>query len=280
MHVRDEPLMEIRGAIEGFYGIPWSHRARLDHFAFYGAHKLNTYVYTPKDDLLLRSKWRELYEGEELERLAELVEAANAHHVAFTYALSPGNAISYGSDADFDATVTKFDQLRELGVTSFYIALDDIPTDLGEEDAARFESLAAAQAHYLSRIQREYVAAHGLDPLQTVPTHYAGSAPSDDKTAFGTGTDPDVRIQWTGEGVFSPSITEESVPRAVASYHTDHLFIWDNFPVNDGRRDLDPGRCDHRRARRGGDSAGAARGEVRPSPRHRPQPRRAMGAGA
>src|SRR5699024_6828630 len=56
--VRDEPLMEIRGAIEGFYGIPWSHQARLDHFAFYGAHKLNTYIYTPKDDLLLRSKWR------------------------------------------------------------------------------------------------------------------------------------------------------------------------------------------------------------------------------
>lgn len=29
VQVRDEPLMEIRGAIEGFYGIPWSHRSRL-----------------------------------------------------------------------------------------------------------------------------------------------------------------------------------------------------------------------------------------------------------
>ncbi|MGO1198864.1 MAG: beta-N-acetylglucosaminidase domain-containing protein [Brachybacterium sp.] len=235
--VRDEPLMEIRGAIEGFYGIPWSHQSRLDHFAFYGAHKLNTYIYTPKDDLLLRSKWRELYEGDELDRLAELVETANAHHVDFTYALSPGNDITYGSDADFEATVTKFEQLRDLGVSSFYIALDDIPTDLGEEDAARFDSLAAAQVHYLNRVQSEYVDVNGLDPLQTVPTHYAGSGPSDYKTAFGTGADSDIRIQWTGEGVFSPSITEESVARAVASYHTDHLFIWDNFPVNDGRRD-------------------------------------------
>src|SRR5699024_294557 len=60
---------------------------------------------------------------------------------------------------------------------------------------------------------------------------------SDYKTAFGTGADPDIRIQWTGEGVFSASITEESAARAVESYHTDHLFIWDNFPVNDGRRD-------------------------------------------
>ncbi|MGO1927300.1 MAG: beta-N-acetylglucosaminidase domain-containing protein, partial [Brachybacterium tyrofermentans] len=100
VQVRDEPLMEIRGAIEGFYGIPWSHQARLDHFAFYGAHKLNTYIYTPKDDLLLRSKWRELYAGDELENLAELVETANAHHVSFTFALSPGNDITYGSDDD------------------------------------------------------------------------------------------------------------------------------------------------------------------------------------
>ncbi len=237
VRVRDEPLMEIRGAIEGFYGIPWSHQSRLDHFAFYGAHKLNTYIYTPKDDLLLRSKWRELYEGEDLDDLAELVETANAHHVSFTYALSPGNDITYGSDADFEATVTKFEQLRGLGVSSFYIALDDIPTELGEEDAARFGSLAEAQVHYLNRLQSDYVAAHDLAPLQTVPTHYSGSDPSAYKTAFGTGADPDIRIQWTGEGVFSPSITEESVRTAVESYHTEHLYIWDNFPVNDGRRD-------------------------------------------
>src|SRR5699024_4414954 len=178
VHVRDAPRMEIRGAIEGFYGIPWSHQARLDHFAFYGAHKLNTYIYTPKDDLLLRSKWRELYEGEELEKLAELVETAGAHHVSFTYALSPGNDITYGSDEDFAATVTKFEQLRELGVTRFYIALDDIPGELDDADAAQFASLAEAQAHYLTRLQEDYVQAHGLEPLQTVPTHYAGSAPS------------------------------------------------------------------------------------------------------
>ena len=235
--VRDEPLMEIRGAIEGFYGIPWSHQARQDLFAFSGEHKLNTYIYTPKDDLLLRSKWRELYAGEDLDKLAELVETANAHHVDFTYALSPGNDIVYGSDADFEATVAKFEQLRELGVTSFYIALDDIPWELGEEDAAQFDSLPAAQVHYLNRVQEEYVRAHDLSPLQTVPTGYTGSGPTDYKTAFGTGLDPEVRVQWTGEGVFSPSITEESVVKAVESYHTEHLYIWDNFPVNDGRRE-------------------------------------------
>ncbi|PWH06006.1 carbohydrate-binding protein [Brachybacterium endophyticum] len=237
VEVRDWPLMSIRGSIEGFYGIPWSHQARLDHFPFYGRHKLNTYIYTPKDDLLLRSKWRDLYEDEALADLRELVETATAHHVHFTYALSPGNDITYGSDEDFAATVTKFDQVRDLGVTSFYIALDDIPTDLNDEDAAQFDSLAAAQAHYLNRLQDEYVKANDLEPLQTVPTEYSGSGPSDYKTAFGSGIDGDVRVQWTGEGVFSPQVTAESAKTAQESYHSEHLYVWDNFPVNDGRRD-------------------------------------------
>src|SRR5699024_520671 len=72
VQVRDVPLIETRGSMERFYGIPWSPRSRLDHFAFYGEHKLNAYVYAPKDDRLLRAKWRALYVGEELEKLGGL----------------------------------------------------------------------------------------------------------------------------------------------------------------------------------------------------------------
>ena len=243
LEVRDWPLMEIRGAIEGFYGIPWSHEARLDQLEFYGEHKMNAYVYTPKDDRKLRFEWREPYEGAELDRLRELVETANRNHVKFTFALSPGNDVCYSSQEDFDATVAKFDQLRELGVTSFYVALDDIPLELHcDADKERFTApnwgyLADAQTHYLNRIQREYVEPNGLEPLQTVPTNYAGSAEDPYKGRFGDGLDDDVRVQWTGEGVFSDTVTSESVQRASQTYRTDHLFVWDNFPVNDGRRD-------------------------------------------
>lgn len=242
VHVRDWPLMPVRGAIEGFYGIPWSHEARLDQLAFYGEHKMNTYVYTPKDDDYLRYRWRDLYPQDELDRIAELVDEANAHHVNFTFALSPGNDVCYSSDADFDATTAKLDQLRALGVTSFYVALDDIPLDLRcAEDRARFTApnfryLADAQAFYLNRLVDEYVEPLGLEPLQTVPTNYTGSGEDPYKAQFGEQVDPSVRIQWTGEGVFSDQITYESVQRATQSYRTEHLYIWDNFPVNDGQR--------------------------------------------
>ncbi|OAR00735.1 hypothetical protein LLEC1_00218 [Akanthomyces lecanii] len=241
--VRDWPLMPIRGSIEGFYGIPWSHQARKDQYVFYGQHKMNTYVYTPKSDPYLRATWRELYGDDDLDQLKDLVETANANHVDFTYALSPGLDLCYTSDADFNSTVSKFEQLRKLGVSSFYIALDDIPLEFHcDSDTAKFPNkgdqhwIADAQAYYLNRVQKEYIKAHeGLADLETVPTHYAGSAPDPYKGEFGKQLDKDIRIQWTGEGVFSDTITVESVVRADSTYVTDKLFIWDNFPVNDGK---------------------------------------------
>ena len=76
---------------------------------------MNTYIYTPKDDAYLRAKWRELYPQAELAKLKELVDAANANHVDFVFALSPGNDICYGQQSDYDATVAKFEQLRKIG---------------------------------------------------------------------------------------------------------------------------------------------------------------------
>ncbi|KAG8409268.1 hypothetical protein J3458_019385 [Metarhizium acridum] len=240
--VRDWPLMPIRGSIEGFYGVPWSHRARLDQYVFYGKHKLNTYVYTPKDDTLLRANWRDLYNSSDLAQLKELVDTANANHVDFTFALSPGLSICYSSDSDFNATIAKFDQVRALGVRSFYVALDDIPLKFHcDSDKQKWPNqgnwhwIADAQVYYLNRIQKEYIEANGLIDLETVPTSYAGSAPDPYKGEFGTQLNKKIRIQWTGEGVFSANVTVESVVRADSTYVTDKLFFWDNFPVNDGK---------------------------------------------
>lgn len=238
--VKDWPLMPVRGSIEGFYGIPWSHQARKDQYVLYGEHKMNAYVYTPKGDDLLRAKWRELYSGDDLKQLADLIQTANYNHVDFTWALSPGLDLCYSGDADWNATVAKLDQVRGLGVTSFYVALDDIPLAFHcDEDKAKWKDngdyhwLADAQAFYLNRVQNEYVEKHGLLDLETVPTNYAGSAPDPYKGEFGNQLDKKIRVQWTGEGVFSPNVTVPSVVQADKTYVTDNLFIWDNFPVND-----------------------------------------------
>ncbi len=47
--VKDYPDVPYRGVVEGFYGTPWSHEARLSQIAFYGRNKKNGYINGPKD---------------------------------------------------------------------------------------------------------------------------------------------------------------------------------------------------------------------------------------
>ncbi len=248
--VKDWPLMRVRGAIEGFYGTPWSHAARLDQFAFYGRQKLNTYIYSPKDDPLLRAKWREKYTGKQKKKLKELVDTATANHVKFTYALSPGNDICYSDKSDLDATVAKFDSLYKLGVRDFYIALDDIEPELQCEadkekfagHANGFKNLADAQAYYLNAVDSAFVKKHDdVGPLQMVPTNYNGSAADPYKGELGKTMNGDIQLQWTGESVVSHRITTKDTLAAQVTYGTKanprQLFIWDNYPVNDFAQD-------------------------------------------
>lgn len=250
VNVSEEPQMSIRGVIEGFYGEPWSQQARKDLFKFMGEHKMNFYIYSPKDDDYLRKNWKELYPQDKLNEIKDLISAAKENHVSFVYTLSPGNDITYSSQEDFDKTIAKLNQLRSIGVTQFYIALDDIPLGMTDADAAIFKNhpttnypnnpwsaLADAQAYYLNRVQREYIKKNNLPDLWFVPTNYNGSKQDPFKEAQGEALDKDIRLQWTGEGVFSGDITNESVEQARKTYHSDHLFIWDNFPVNDSDQD-------------------------------------------
>lgn len=261
--VYESPQMSIRGVIEGFYGQPWSDQARKELFAFMGEHRMNTYIYSPKDDNYLRKNWRDLYPDDALATIKSLVDEANRNHVSFVYTLSPGNDITYSSQADYEATVAKFNQLRSIGVTQFYIALDDIPLSVTPADQAKFpahatpnysynqwSTLADAQSYYLNRVEREYIQANQLPDLWLVPTNYNGSARDPFKEAQGQSLDSNIRMQWTGEGVFSGTLSADSITKAKETYNTEHMFIWDNFPVNDSNQDrlyLNPvsGRADN-----------------------------------
>lgn len=250
VNISESPQMSIRGVIEGFYGEPWSQQARKDLFKFMGEHKMNVYIYSPKDDDYLRNNWKELYPQDKLDQIKDLVAAAKKNHVSFVYTLSPGNDITYSSQEDFDKTVAKLNQLKEIGVTQFYIALDDIPLGMTSADSEVFKNhatknypnnpwsaLADAQAYYVNRVQNEYIKKNNLPDLWLVPTNYSGSQQDPFKEAQGEALDKNIRLQWTGEGVFSGDITDDSVEQAKKTYNSDHIFIWDNFPVNDSDQD-------------------------------------------
>jgi hyaluronoglucosaminidase len=238
--VLDRPAMRHRGTIEGFYGSPWTTDERLDLLAFSGRFKLNTYVYAPKDDPFHRDRWREPYPPERLAELARLVEAAQANHVRFTFAVSPGVSICYSARADALALMAKLDALYGQGVRSFSIALDDIDHTRWNcpGDAARFgpPSTAAAgraQVALVNTVQRQFVAARpGTLPLQMVPTEYRGTSDSDYRRELRTGLDPAVEVMWTGRTVVPPEVTVADASAAAGTFGR-RLYLWDNTPVND-----------------------------------------------
>ncbi|HEX6355931.1 beta-N-acetylglucosaminidase domain-containing protein [Actinophytocola sp.] len=238
--VSDYPAMPLRGAIEGFYGSPWTHAERLDQLAFYGEVKANTYIYAPKDDPFHRDRWREPYPADKLAELDELVDEATAHHVRFTYALSPGVSICYSSAEDRAALTAKLQAMYDLGARAFSIPLDDISytrwncaADQTTYGAPGRAAAGRAQVELLNDVQRNFVATHaGTYPLQMVPTEYGDLTDTAYKQVLRATLDPAVLVMWTGTDVVPPSITVAQA-EAASTLFGRKIFVWDNYPVND-----------------------------------------------
>ncbi|MEU8892619.1 beta-N-acetylglucosaminidase domain-containing protein [Streptomyces sp. NPDC048442] len=238
--VSDFPSMPLRGSIEGFYGPPWTKAERLDHMDFLGTVKSNTYVYAPKDDPYHRDKWREPYPADKAAELDELVKRATAHHVRFTFAVSPGASICYSDPADTKALTAKLQAMYDLGVRTVSVPLDDISYTKWNCDAdkAAFGApgqgpAAKAQAGLLNALQKDFVATHpGMRPLQMVPTEYGDLKDSPYKQILRSTLDKPVEVMWTGTDVVPPSITVDQAKKASELFGRK-VFVWDNYPVND-----------------------------------------------
>ncbi|MGP3923011.1 beta-N-acetylglucosaminidase domain-containing protein [Streptomyces sp. 8N616] len=237
--IRDWPSLRWRGVVEGFYGPPWSHDQRLSDLDWFGRHKMNIYVYTPKDDPFLRAEWRKPYPAAELARIEELVKRARTDHVEFSYVLSPGLSVCYSKQSEAEALAAKFESLWSIGVRTFVVAFDDIDYQRWncEEDRAEYgtgpAASAAAQAHLVNTIQRDFIATHaGAEPLQTVPTEYWGTSKTDYTRRIASEVDPEVVVQWTGVDVIAPKITRADVT-AARDVFGHPILLWDNYPVND-----------------------------------------------
>jgi hyaluronoglucosaminidase len=238
--VADWPSMKIRGVIEGFYGPPWSTADRTSQFGFDGELKMNSYVYSPKDDPYLRAQWRDLYPPDELAVIKQLVDAAAANHVSFTYALSPGLSICYSSAGDVASLIAKFQSMWDIGVRSFAIPFDDIKVTqwnctadqdaFGPPDA---EDAAKAQAHVLNAVQQNFIAAHaGAAPLEFVPTEYNNTTEDAYKNGIAADLDPSVIVEWTGDATIPAEIFGSQAQAARQVFGHD-ILLWDNYPVND-----------------------------------------------
>lgn len=218
--VTDWPTTAKRGVIEGFYGNPWSFDDRVSQFEFYGANKMNIYVYGPKDDPYHHSKWYELYPEAEAAQMKELVQHATDNNVKFVWAMHPSNSIS--SDSDRQKALAKFEQMYGLGVRAFSIFFDDISAESVD-----------AQVSYLNFLTDNFVNKKSdVEQLVVCPTQYnKGWSSGNYLSTMGKGLYSGIQIMWTGNSVV------DMIQKDDCTWFTGQTgrkpFIWLNYPVND-----------------------------------------------
>ena len=230
VEIADYPDIPFRGVVEGFYGTPWSHEARLRQLDFYGKSKMNVYLYGPKDDPYHSTpNWRKPYPAEEAAQLQELVKKAHDNNVIFYWAIHPGQDIQW-NETDRQNLLNKFESMYQLGVRGFAVFFDDISGEGTKADK---------QAELLNFLDEQFVKAKGdVAPLIMCPTEYNKSwsnVAGGYLTTLGNKLNPDIQIMWTGDRVIA-TIDKQSLD-FINPLIKRKAYIWWNFPVSDYVRD-------------------------------------------
>lgn len=225
--INDWPNLPNRGVVEGFYGTPWSHEVRLSLIDFYGRHKMNTYLYGPKDDPYHSTpNWRLPYPPDEEKKIRELVEASKRNRVDFVWAIHPGKDIKWNEE-DYQNLVNKFNMMYDLGVRSFAIFFDDIE---GEG------TNPVKQTELLNRLTDDFIKPKGdVSNLVMCPTDYsrlwANPGPNGSLATFGRTLNKAVEIMNTGDVVCS-DLTREG-QEFFSNLTQRPGYYWWNYPVTD-----------------------------------------------
>ncbi|MCL4219549.1 MAG: beta-N-acetylglucosaminidase domain-containing protein, partial [Candidatus Hydrogenedentes bacterium] len=165
----------------------------------------------------------------------KVLKACQDHGIELCLSVNPvlfaERPFDYRSDEDFELLWQHYDWLQQKGMRWFCLSLDDIQQGID----------AAGQAIAANRLLAKLREADPGAQLLFCPTYYWGDGSEPEAAAYletlAADLDDDVYVFWTGDAVVTPRITR----RAAEAYKArvgHELFIWDNYPVNDGHRTL------------------------------------------
>jgi hypothetical protein len=220
------------GIIEGFYGRTWSWPSRRTMIEFLQRQQFDTYIYAPKADRYLRSQWRELHAATEFADLSALREHCREHRIRFGIGFSPSGLQETYTANDRAALSRKFEQLNRLDSDVLCILFDDMPGAIG--DLAQRQASIVKDIMSMSSARRFAVCPsyYSFDP---VLEQLFGAMPARYLETLGELLPAAVDVFWTGPLVVSPGYSESDIA-AIAARIGRKPMLWDNYPVNDGRR--------------------------------------------
>ena len=227
------PEVGFFGVVEGFYGRPWSHDARLRILDELASAGLTAYLWAPKSDPSHRSSWTQPLEGRALAGRASAGGVGLAHGVSPTGAVRRASVLGRRYEIDrprLAALRARAEQVRAAGIDRFALLFDDtwptlIPdaatTSLGRAHGELAASIAERGARVLLVPAIYHRRAAELRPGALA--YLRGIA-----EAVGH----EVPVAWTGPHVFSSWIAANDLA-ALEDATGLRLFVWNNAIAND-----------------------------------------------
>lgn len=220
------------GIIEGYYGKPWSWRARADTVSSLKPHGYDFYIYAPKFDHFLRERWAELHPEDEFESLKKLSAHCRSLGVRFGVGLSPLNIFRDFNVEERARLSGKLAALDEIGLDDLALLFDDMRGDLPDLAKNQVEISHFVKAHTKATRLIVCPSYYTDDPLLD---RIFGQRPAHYLEDFGKALDPKIDVFWTGEEVCSREYSPGHL-RRIGDQLRRKPFLWDNYPVNDGPR--------------------------------------------
>ena len=220
------------GLIEGFYGRQWTWAQRFALPELLRQWSYGSYIYAPKADVSLRSDWQREFTSSHRNNLLRLAEQCRRSGILWGLGLSPAGLQASYTAGDKRLLARKVAAIAELKPDILWVLFDDLPA--GNPQLAKNQLAVVGDI----RAQLPYV------KLAVCPSYYSfdpiletlfGACPANYFADLNTGLDPDIDLLWTGNRVISGSYTEADISQATAVLGRKPL-LWDNYPVNDGRK--------------------------------------------
>jgi hyaluronoglucosaminidase len=220
------------GLIEGFYGAPWSFAARRKVIESLKPHGYRFYIYAPKADAFLRTRWREPHPHAAAAELRALAAHCRTIGVRFGVGLSPFELYRDFNREAQEALARKLEQFDDWGIDDLAILFDDMRGDL--PDLAQMQAGILDWVKGRSRATRLIVCPsyYSDDP---VLDRFFGERPRHYLEDLGRLLDPSIAVFWTGEEVCARAFSPGHLARVTEQLGRKPM-LWDNYPVNDGAR--------------------------------------------
>jgi hyaluronoglucosaminidase len=238
----EQPGFKYRGT----KGWAWTPKQYLDEIPWLAKFKMNflmncyTSLFTSTNPR--KNEWWLPLPGDEKVAYAEVIRACHTNGITFCFCMNPQLAshrpLNPTNSTDLDVLFQHYAWAQSLGVKWFSICVDDVQ---------RRESPDVVAAQDAKMVNIFVARLRERDPEAQMifcPGPYWGDGTAPDVHTYlqtlGREMNPDVYVFWTGDAVVTPRITRaaaESYKKAV----NHRLFLWDNYPVNDGQATLNLG---------------------------------------